>query len=117
MIKPQSEEIQKFLDGIMLMDGEKYKWLVELREIIFNAHPGTKEKMMYGGIVFYLNDKMYSGIFASKNHATIEFSIGYLMKDPNKHLEGSGKYRRHLKIRNDEDIINKEVPYFIKQAI
>ena len=39
------------------------------------------------------------------------------MKDPNKLLEGSGKFRRHLKIKSKEDISNKDVDFFVKQAV
>lgn len=60
---------------------------------------------------------MISGVFAYENHITIEFSRGYLMKDPDAVLEGKGKYRRHLKIRIHEDIKNKDVAFFVKQAV
>ena len=39
------------------------------------------------------------------------------MKDPNKLLEGKGKYRRHLKIKCKEDIEHKDVAFFVKQAV
>lgn len=38
------------------------------------------------------------------------------MQDPNDFLEGSGKYRRHLKIFQQEDVKNKEVEYYVKQS-
>ncbi|MEO9885943.1 MAG: DUF1801 domain-containing protein [Balneola sp.] len=53
----------------------------------------------------------------NKNHITLEFSKGFLMNDPDDVLEGSGKYRRHLKIKTYEDIENKDVTFFVKQAI
>jgi hypothetical protein len=53
----------------------------------------------------------------NKNHITIEFSKGFLMEDPDSNLEGKGKYRRHLKILNEEDILNKNVAFFIRQAM
>jgi hypothetical protein len=39
------------------------------------------------------------------------------MKDPFQHLEGKGKYRKHLKILRSEDILRKEVTFFINQAV
>lgn len=39
------------------------------------------------------------------------------MNDPNKFLEGSGKFRKHLKIKTEEDVWNKDVTFFVKQAI
>jgi hypothetical protein len=117
MRKPKDEEIQNFLNGIELVDGEKYNSLIEIREIVFETYPEAKEKIMYGGIVFFLNNDLFSGIFVNKNHITIEFSNGYLMKDPYNRLEGKGKYRRHLKIIKREDVLSKETAVFVKQAV
>ena len=39
------------------------------------------------------------------------------MKDPDKGLEGKGKYRRHLKLRTKGDILTKEVEIFVAQAL
>lgn len=117
MIKSKNEEVQNFLDEIMMIDGEKYNSLVEIREIIFNIFPKIDEKIMYGGIVFFFNAEMFSGLFVNKNHVTLEFSKGFLMEDPNSHLEGKGKYRRHLKIMKREDVLSKEVVSFVKQAV
>jgi hypothetical protein len=117
MRKSQDEEVQNLLNGIKMMDGEKYKSLVEIREIVFETYPETKEKLMYGGIVFFLDNELFSGIFVNKKHLTFEFSNGYLMKDPYDRLEGKGKYRRHLKIKKREDIVSKETAFFVKQAV
>jgi|AntRauTorcE11898_2_1112593.scaffolds.fasta_scaffold22606_3 hypothetical protein len=67
MKKSQDKEIHNFLNEIKLADSEKYKSLIEIREYVFQAYPETKEKLMYGGIVFFLNNEMFSGIFVNKN--------------------------------------------------
>ncbi|MDX1700014.1 MAG: DUF1801 domain-containing protein, partial [Melioribacteraceae bacterium] len=77
---------------------------------------GTEEKMMYGGIMFSLTED-YAGIFARKNHVSFEFGNGFKMNDPNKVLEGGGKYRRYLKLRSLTDIKDKEVEFFVEQAV
>jgi len=112
-----NDEVQKFLNEIMMVDAEKSDTLMEVREIIFNYFPKTYERIMYGGIVFFLNDEMFSGLFLNKKHITLEFSRGYLMEDPNRVLEGKGKYRRHLKILTKDDILSKGVSFFVKQAV
>jgi hypothetical protein len=117
MKKSENEGVQNFLEEIKLVDSDKSIMLIEIRDIILNAFPKTKEKVMYGGLVFFLNDEMFSGVFLNKKHVTLEFSTGYLMEDPKKALEGRGKYRRHLKILSSEDILNKEVSFFVKQAV
>lgn len=117
MKKSENEGVQNFLDEIKLVDSDKSNMLIEIRDIILNTFPKTKEKVMYGGLVFFLNDEMFSGLFLNKKHVTLEFSRGYLMEDPKKALEGKGKYRRHLKILTTEDILNKEVSFFVRQAV
>ena len=110
-------DVQHFLNNLALIDHEQFQILNEIREIIRATHPKTEEKIMYGGIVFFIDANMYSGVFANKNHITVEFSQGFLMKDPGNLLEGKGKYRRHLKIKSKEDIGNKQVASFVEKAI
>lgn len=117
MIRSKNEKVQIFLDGILIVDAEKYNSLIEMRKIVFDIFPNTDEKIMYGGIMFSLNSEDFGGLFVRKNHISFEFSKGFEMKDPNKFLEGNGKFRRHLKIRTKEDIKDKEVGFFVKQAL
>ena len=46
---------------------------------------------------------------------SFEFGEGYKMNDPENLLEGVGKFRRHLKIKNIENITDKNVKFFIEQ--
>lgn len=116
MIKSKNEEVQIFLDGIMINDPEKYNSLIEIREIVFDIYPQTNERIMYGGIMFSINSEDFGGLFVYKNHISFEFGKGFEMKDPSKLLEGTGKFRRHLKIKCKEDIKNKYVDFFVNQA-
>ena len=117
MKKSKDKKVQYFLDRIMIIDKEKYCTQNAIRENILKIYLKTDERMMYGGIMFSLDTYDYGGLFVRKNHISFEFSKGFMMKDPYKILEGSGKFRRHLKIRSREDIKNKDVTFFIKQAI
>ena len=117
MKKSKDENVQKFIDEIIMFDHEKYITLNAMREMVFKNHPKTNERMMYGGIMFSLDTEDFGGLFIRKNHISFEFNNGYMMKDPNKLLEGSGKFRRHLKIKSKEDIMNKAVNFFVKQAV
>ena len=111
-MKSKNEKVQNFLEGILIIDAEQYNSLIEMRKIVFDIYPETVERMMYGGIMFSLNSEDFGGLFVRKNHISFEFGNGYKMKDPYKYLEGSGKFRRHLKIRTQADIKNKEVVFF-----
>ena len=76
----------------------------------------TNERIMYGGIMFSFKSD-FGGLFVRKNHISFEFGFGVYMDDPYNVLEGSGKLRRHLKIRSLADIEDKKVDFFVKQAL
>lgn len=110
----KSEAVQKFLDDLLIGDSEKYESIQELRIIVLGIYPKTTERIIYGGIMFTLSED-FGGLFVSKNHISFEFGKGYLLNDPNSLLEGKGKFRRHLKIRQFSDIDAKYVSFFVKQ--
>jgi len=116
MEKSKNEQVKKYLEEIMMINDEQFNILQKLREIVFNVNPKTNERIMYGGIMFSLNDD-FGGIFVRKNHISFEFGNGFTMNDPDKLLEGKGKFRRHLKIRSLSDIDDKKVEFFVKQSM
>lgn len=81
-----------------------------------DVHLGTK----YGGTVFMTDpDKAGSfvgGVFASKNHVSVEFSNGANFDDPKGLLVGKGKARRHVKLTQLGDVDDNEVAGFLTQA-
>ena len=113
--KSKNIETQKFIENIEILDYEKYQILQQLRKIVVDNYPNVKERMMYGGIMFS-QQKDFGGVFVYKNHISFEFSDGYRFDDATKLLEGSGKYRRHLKLNSIADIEIKKVAFFVMQA-
>ncbi len=116
MKKSKDEKVRKFLEEIMMFNDEQFNILQKLREIVFKIHPKTNERMMYGGIMFALEED-FGGIFVRKNHISFEFGNGFSMKDPDQLLEGAGKFRRHLKIKSFSDINDKNVEFFVRQIL
>jgi len=117
MKKSKDEKVKTFLDEIMMIDNDQYNTLIAIREIVFKTYPKTVERIMYGGIMFSLDTEDFGGLFVRKSHISFEFSKEFIMKDPNKLLEGSGEFRRHLKIKSKEEVRNKDVDFFVKQVI
>ena len=112
---PKDEKVQKFLTDLMMTDEEKFLIVQELRRIVKQSFPDVGERMMYGGIMFTAQ-KDWGGVFSYENHVSFEFSQGYRMIDPQKCLEGTGKTRRHLKIKHLSNIKEINVAYFVDQA-
>ena len=110
------DQIERFIQDAKFVDEEKGATLNSLREIILKICPDAQEEIKYGGLVFNVDTELICGIFLRKKHISLEFSFGVLMSDPDKYLEGNGKYRRHLKIFNIRDIKDKEIKYFVGQS-
>jgi len=116
MKKSKNEQVQKFLNDIAKLDDEKFSILKKLRAIVFEIYPDAEEKIMYGGVMFSLKGD-FGGVFVSKKHVSFEFSKGFEFSDPHNHLEGTGKFRRHLKLKTLADIDDKQVASFVEQAV
>ncbi len=88
--------------------------------LITEICPSAGRRTMYGGIVFEKepgNPKtMVCGHFVYAKHVSLEFSNGYQLLDPDKVLEGRGKYRRHIKLTAQGEIQAKSVRSMIEQA-
>ncbi len=116
MTTKNNDRIRRFIQDTTFVDEEKGKILESLRKIVLKVSPDVQEEIKYGGLVFNVNSKLICGIFIRKQHLSLEFSYGMMMSDPNKHLEGDGKYRRHLKLRDLKDIKNKKAKFYIEQS-
>ena len=115
MRKSLDDHVDTFLNDLKTIDSSGFEILMQTRKIIFDSFPKVAEKIMYGGIIFYIDSDMFCGLFSYKNHISLEFSKGFLLKDPENQLEGKGKYRRHLKLKEKQDIVKKRVAYFVSQ--
>ena len=111
-----NDRIESFIQDVSSIDEEQSKNLVFLRKTILKIRPATQEEIKYGGLVFNVDTKLICGIFTRKKHISLEFSFGMMISDPDKHLEGKGKYRRHLKIFDKKDIKNKMIESYVNQA-
>lgn len=76
---------------------------------------------MYGGTVIELINEYpksrIGGVYAYPNYVSFEFAKGVSFDDPDHILEGTGKFRRHIKLRNFEDVQAKGCAGFLRQAL
>jgi len=92
-----------------------------ITELVYQINPEVSFRKKYGGIVFELskNDhhSLIGGIYRYARHASLELSNGSALIDPGGVLEGTGKFRRHVKLTSVEEIESKGCPALLMQAM
>jgi hypothetical protein len=116
MKQSQDPKVQQFLDELQEFAPQQYEIVQTARKIVFGQNAEVTERIMYGGIMFTKDDD-FGGIFAYEHHVSFEFTKGYTFADDDKLLEGNGKYRRHLKLKSLADVEEKNLTYYIQQAL
>jgi len=83
--------------------------------------PGVNLRQMYGGCVFELEPDVpksrIGGVYAYRDHITVEFAKGAHLDDPYAVLEGGGKLRRHIKLRRLADVTDTHVCDYLDRAV
>jgi len=111
------KQVADFIISLEMSLPEKAKIVNEITNLFILEKSDLTVEIKYGGIVFIKDDSLIGGVFLSKKHISIEFSNGSKFDDIQEVLEGSGKFRRHIKISNYEDLNIKNVTAYIRQAI
>jgi hypothetical protein len=111
-----TKSVQALMDGIRLLGDEQYSLVESVRELVKTTFPSILEEVKYGGILF-LSDVQFCGVFAYKQHVSVEFGSGAKIADTFGHLEGSGKGRRHIKLYSVKDIQEKKLDHYLPLAL
>jgi len=102
-------------------DATKANIVDNLSEMISVLAPDANLRQMYGGTVIELetgNPKSrIGGFFVYADHVSFEFAKGVQFDDPDRMLEGNGKFRRHVKLRSVQHIQTRACKQFLGQAI
>ncbi len=92
-----------------------------LVQVITALVPDANLRPMYGGTVIELetdNPKSrIGGVYGYADYVSLEFAKGATFDDPGGVLEGSGKSRRHVKLRSVEDVTAKTCAQLLRKAI
>ncbi len=111
-----TKSVQALLDDVRSLSEERYVIAREVLSLV-KAHFKTHaEEVKYGGILFSGDGVQFGGVFAYTAHVSVEFSQGAAIDDPFGLLEGSGKGRRHLKLRSVKDIETKQLAKYLVLA-
>lgn len=102
-------------------EAAKARIIDSLEEMIIELAPDANLRPMYGGTVIELetdNPKSrIGGYYVYADYVSFEFAQGVQFKDPNGVLEGTGKFRRHVKLLSADDTKTKTCKRFLEQAV
>ncbi len=108
--------VEAILVDIRLRGEELFQIVEQVRKLTKKTVNPLTEEVKYGGILFS-STHLFGGVFAYKEHVSVEFSHGSMITDTDGFLEGSGKGRRHIKLRSVSDIQAKNLAVYIQLAL
>lgn len=111
-----NNNVEALLDDIRLLGETRYSLVQGVRRLVKELVPNAAETVKYGGVLFAANEP-FCGVFAYKEHVSVEFSCGAKISDSLGHLEGKGKGRRHVKLFEVDDIDAKALAFYIPLAL
>jgi hypothetical protein len=103
-----AKTVQSLIEDIRFLGEEQFEIVEAVRELAKKMSKPLSEEVKYGGILF-TSDVQFAGIFSYKEHVSVEFSRGAKINDREGILEGSGKGRRHIKLKVVGDIAAKKL--------
>lgn len=110
------QTVEAFLDDLRFLGSEQYALVESVRSLVQKTIPNVAEEVKYGGILFS-SGVSFCGVFAYKQHVSVEFGRGAQIVDTFGHLEGGGKWRRHIKLYSEKDIEEKNVAHYLPLAL
>ena len=95
----------------------------DLRSFLLEMCPDSNELLYHTHAltaVYSLSEKLsdaFCHIPIYSHHVNLGFNKGVLLSDPQKLLEGTGKWIRHIAIKEKEDYRNHDVQELVLEAI
>ncbi|HID3530191.1 TPA: DUF1801 domain-containing protein [Serratia marcescens] len=115
MIQANNAAVETLLADIGSTHGELLEIVQQVRRVATASGSGITESVKYGGIMFS-HTQFFCGVFAYRNHVTVEFGQGHRLEDRYQQLEGNGQYRRHIKLHSPDEVKSKHLADYIQQA-
>lgn len=110
------KSVQDLLEDIRLVSEQNFEIIEAVRALVKNTIESASEEVKYGGILF-TSGVQFGGVFAYKEHVTVEFVNGAKINDPFGFLEGTGKGRRHVKLMSVSQIKDKKLAQYLLLAL
>lgn len=110
-----NQRITDFLQDLSLTHAQQFALVDAVRGMVLGLSPDIVEELKYGGILFG-REAHFCGVFAYAQHVNVEFGEGASLQDKYAVLEGKGKFRRHIKLSNVDDLTLKHLLHYIRLA-
>jgi hypothetical protein len=110
-----AKSVESLVEDIRLLSELNYEIVEAVRTLVKKTFKSTSEEVKYGGILFS-SGVQFCGVFAYREHVSVEFGSGAKIEDEIGLLEGSGKGRRHLKLMTVADLKGKELAEYLSLA-
>ena len=111
-----AKSIEALVADIRLLGEEQFQIVQAVRTLTKKSVQHLSEEVKYGGILF-ASGPHFGGVFAYKEHVSVEFGRGAAINDLDGFLEGSGKDRRHIKLKSVSDISAKNLAKYLPLAL
>jgi hypothetical protein len=111
-----TKSVETLLEDIRLMSEDRYETVQAVRVLVRKLIKPLSEEVKYGGILFS-SGVSFGGVFAYKEHVSVEFGNGAAITDTLGHLEGSGKLRRHIKLMSSAGIKERQLAHYLPLAL
>lgn len=109
------DNVSRLLQELQITNPERYELVQAVRQAIYSVVPDASERVMYGGFMFS-GEAQFCGVFAYREHVSVEFGRGCDLDDPHGVLEGGGKLRRHIRLVSAADITGKFLEQYVDAA-
>ena len=115
--------IPEFEQLLLAKDAPLVKLYKDLRGLILDIYPEANELLYHTHAltsVYSITKKLgdgYCHIPIYTNHLNLGFNKGVLLDDPNSLMEGTGKFIRHIPIRDSSDLKRKGLRELIQAAV
>ncbi len=110
-----TKSVQSLVEDIRLLSEINHDIVEAVRALVKKTFDASSEEVKYGGILFS-SGVQFCGVFAYKEHVSVEFGSGAKIKDDIGLLEGAGKGRRHLKLKSVAEIRTKKLAEYLSLA-
>jgi hypothetical protein len=87
-----------------------------LRTFVKRVAPGLQEAVKWGNGCCVMGNVPVAYVYSASDYVQFGFFRGSGLKDPQRILEGKGRYVRHIKVRKGSDINEDAFRVLLRQA-